>query len=115
MRDRKAPLASSLVASLLLAACSDGNTPDMSPPKVPATLAMTFACADGVKRHVRFETGPNIAWLRLPDGGEARLEGQRVASGIHYAGSGHDLRGKGDDAIFTAGRGRPVRCRAVRS
>lgn len=30
-----------------------------------------------------------------------RLDQQRVASGIHYAGGGHDLRGKGPEIIWT--------------
>ncbi|WP_118136698.1 MliC family protein [Oceanicella sp. SM1341] len=102
----------SLAAALTVAACADEQKPDTSPPKVPATLAVTFSCADGVTRHARFETGPNLAWLRLPDGGEARMRGVRVASGIHYAGSGYELRGKGEEAVIAAEGQRPVRCRA---
>lgn len=71
---------------------------------------VTFACGDGTELKLRFDNAANAAFLRLPNGNEARMEGQPVASGFHYRGSGYDLRGKGRQAWFAAHSGPRLDC-----
>jgi hypothetical protein len=58
----------------------------------PSERKVVFACEQGRSISVVFDEGSAL----LDAGGKpVRVEQQRVASGIHYTGSGHDLRGKG--------------------
>ena len=70
-------------------------------------------CQQGF-RVVRFDNRDDSALMRFGDDLEMRLEGQRVASGIHYSGFGHDLRGKGGEVVLTRPTGDSVRCTAQR-
>lgn len=47
------------------------------------------------------------------EGSQARLSQLPSGSGIHYAGEGHDLRGKGDELTWMDPGGRRRQCRAA--
>ena len=80
-------------------------------PSASATASarkVVFLCEGGRSLAVAFDEGSAL----LDAGGKpVHLEQQRVASGIHYAGSGHDLRGKGSDVNWTEPGGVTHRCR----
>ena len=70
----------------------------------------SYSCDDGTYLWVVFE--PAAARVTLPNKQVAMLAQQRAASGMWYQSSEYELRGKGDDATWTA-RGRaPLACRA---
>ncbi len=67
---------------------------------LPATAEATYDCTPGGPMlMVRFDNRADTATVML-DGRTIRLEGQRPASGIWYAGDGYELRGKGRQARF---------------
>ncbi|WP_343525848.1 MliC family protein [Sphingomonas sp.] len=102
---------------IVLVGCS--TLPDRSA-GLPPMVSTTFQCENGSRFWVRFDNRDDSALLRF--GNEAdrrddlavRLEGQPVASGLHYAGFGHDLRGKGSEVVLTRPTGESLRCSAVR-
>lgn len=69
---------------------------------------VTFLCDRGQTVNVTFADG--IAHL-AGEGMSADLTQQRVASGIHYTGGGHDLRGKGPELTWTDPTGTVRQCR----
>ncbi|MDP5279385.1 MliC family protein [Sphingomonas sp. DG1-23] len=73
-----------------------------------------YRCMDGSRLVARFD--PDKDRVTVSRGGKAlaTLRGQRVASGIHYAAGGYELRGKGSDISFTAPGLPPVACTAIR-
>lgn len=81
---------------------------------LPPMVSQTFQCDNGSRFWVRFDNRSDSALMRLDDDLEIRLAGQPVASGIHYAGFGHDLRGKGGDVVLTRPTGDVLRCTVLR-
>lgn len=81
---------------------------------LPPMVSTTFHCENGSSFWVRFDNRDDSALVRFGDDLEMRLEGQRVGSGIHYSGFGHDLRGKGGEVVLTRPTGDSVRCTAAR-
>jgi heat shock protein HslJ len=73
-----------------------------------AERRVTFLCPRGVFLNVAF--AGDTARLESGDT-RAVLQAQPVASGLHYAGGGHDLRGKGSDVTWTDAAGTAVDCR----
>ena len=73
-----------------------------------------YRCMDGSRLAARFD--PDNDRVTVSRGGKAlaTLRGRRVASGILYAASGYELRGKGSDISFTAPGLPPVACTAIR-
>lgn len=78
--------------------------------RAPAFMARTavLSCDSGQSITVTCEG--SSAYLES-NAGSVRLQQQRVASGIHYAGSGHDLRGKGPEIMWTDPSGTIHNCR----
>jgi heat shock protein HslJ len=88
-----------------------GCAPSPPPVAIGATGTahrVTFLCEHGQNIVVTFQG--NGAMLER-DGASVRLSAQPVASGIHYAGAGHDLRGKGHEATWTDPSGVARDCR----
>lgn len=96
---------------IMLAGCSARPDPRAG---LPPMISSRFACDNGSQIWVRFDNRDDTALLRLDDDLNIPLQGQSVASGIHYAGLGHDLRGKGGEVVLTRPTGDSVRCTAVR-
>ncbi|MGE7206886.1 MliC family protein [Sphingomonas sp. NPDC019816] len=80
---------------------------------MPPMMSTSFQCDNGSRFWVRFDNRDDSALMRIEDL-ELRMEGHRVASGIHYAGMEHDLRGKGDTVVLTRPTGESLRCTAIR-
>ncbi len=71
-----------------------------------------YRCTDGTAFRATFDNDRDTATLTLPTG-RVTLKGQRPASGIWYAGSGYDLRGKGTAATLGRPKARPLTCTAI--
>ena len=81
---------------------------------MPPMISTAFQCENGSRFWARFDNRDDSALLRLDGDLEVRMAGQPVASGIHYAGFGHDLRGKGGEVVLTRPTGDSLRCTALR-
>jgi heat shock protein HslJ len=80
----------------------------ISPPVANGPRAVILSCENGRSVGVTF-TGDEA---RLDVGGRTvRLAQQPSGSGIHYAGEGNDLRGKGADLTWTDAAGTAHACR----
>ena len=75
-------------------------------------ISVRYRCENGTEFAARFDNRANTVVISLPSI-SVQLDGQPVASGIHYAGHGYDLRGKGDRATFSRPRFAPTECRAL--
>jgi membrane-bound inhibitor of C-type lysozyme len=69
-----------------------------------------YVCEDGTRFSVRF--ADETAFVRLTDGTKLELPQQRSGSGFWYSSGRYELRGKGNDAMWTVGRKVPVNCTA---
>jgi hypothetical protein len=96
---------------IVLVGCSTMPDPRSA---MPPMISTNFQCENGSRFWVRFDNRDDSALLRLDGDLEVRLAGQPVASGIHYAGFGHDLRGKGGEVVLTRPTGDSLSCTAVR-
>ena len=96
---------------IVLVGCSAMPDPRAA---LPPMVSTTFQCENGSRFWVRFDNRDDSALVRFDDDHEMRLKGQPVASGIHYAGFGHDLRGKGGEVVLTRPTGDSLRCAAAR-
>ncbi|HYD43825.1 MAG TPA: MliC family protein [Phenylobacterium sp.] len=79
-------------------------------PETPPTTVAVYRCDDGQTLKATFDNGRNRVRMILGDGSITTLEGQVVASGIHYANDWYDLRGKGREATFTVKDRSPTNC-----
>jgi len=77
-------------------------------PALAADPHATYRCEDGSHFFVRFSG--DAARVTLSDGTRLRLSQQVAASGIWYSSGRYELRGKGREATWTAGRRVPVNC-----
>jgi heat shock protein HslJ len=79
------------------------------PPAIAAPARnVNFLCEQGTMISVSFQGGSAV----LNDGTRTfALTEQTVASGMHYAGQGHDLRGKGPELVWTDPAGKARQCR----
>lgn len=93
------------LAALAAGGCATGSAPAESAPNVKK---VTFLCDRGQNITVSF-TG-NKATLDT-DTTSVALVQQRAASGISYAGGGHQLRGKGPEMQWTDPAGTVRNCR----
>lgn len=78
----------------------------------PAKAEASHRCAGSTRISVRFDNDAGTPTVSDSDGEVAVLEQQRAASGIWYKGDGHELRGKGRDADYSAPGRPPVACAA---
>ena len=96
-------IVSLLLPALLLAGCETA-------PK-PGEAKVVYRCEDGQVLNVHFTE--RTAKVTLPTKVELVLPLQRTASGTAYGTPQHQLRGKGDEAMWTVGTAAPVNCRVV--
>jgi hypothetical protein len=104
-------IAGGLALPALLAGCAAGGATEAGAPAA-APIRAELLCDDGQTIHVTFTDG-----VALVDAGgrQARLTQQPSGSGIHYAGDGADLRGKGPDNTWTDAAGVAHACREQRA
>lgn len=76
-------------------------------------VATRFVCDEGTTFRARFDNRANNVLLSLPNG-RIRLAGQPVASGMHYAGKGYDLRGKGRTVTLSRSGHTDVQCQEAK-
>ena len=79
---------------------------------LPVTTNVSFTCEDGSRIEAAFDNEADIVTLSGVGDRQLVLNAQPAASGIWYQGSGYELRGKEDEATFTAPGAAPVTCRA---
>ena len=96
-----------LLIPFLLTACAMPSRSTHEAPSVHGPVV--YSCEDGLTFSVRFTR--EAAHVRLPSGEEVNLPQLPAASGISYGTPQHHLRGKGEDATWTAGGRPPVACR----
>ena len=76
-------------------------------------IRTVYLCEDSERLTVDFDNPRQMATVRTSNGEAMDLYQERAASGIWYRASGHELRGKGDQAVWTVVDRDPVNCRAV--
>ena len=72
-----------------------------------------YLCDNSERLTVDFDNPRQMATLRTSNGEAVDLYQERAADGIWYRASNHDLRGKGDRAVWTVVDRAPANCRAV--
>jgi membrane-bound inhibitor of C-type lysozyme len=72
-----------------------------------------YLCENGERLSVDFDNPRGMATVRNSLGEAVDLRQERAASGIWYLASGHELRGQGTEATWTADGREPTACRAV--
>ena len=100
---RLLPLA--LPALAILVGCSAAPTPNTP----HETLNSVYRCDNGTPLRVSYDRTSDIAIVNEL----VSLSPAPSASGFHYRTDGHDLRGKGNEITWTAGRMTPLRCTAI--
>ena len=99
-----------LLLPLLLAACS---TPGFSTHEAASIHEpVVYSCEGGLTLRVRFAR--DGAHVTMPSGEEVYLRQQPAGSGTDYASEQAELRGKGEEATWQAGRRTPIGCRVQR-
>ena len=76
-------------------------------------IRTSYICSDGQRLTVDFDNPRQMATVRNSNGEAVDLFLQRGGDGIWYRASGHELRGKGVMATWTADGLPPTDCRAV--
>lgn len=76
-------------------------------------IRAVYLCNNGERLSVDFDNPRQMATVRNSVGEAVDLYQERAADGIWYRASGHDLRGKGVMATWTADGRQPTECRAV--
>jgi hypothetical protein len=76
-------------------------------------IRTVYLCTDGQRLSVDFDNPRQMATVRNSAGEAVDLFQERSADGLWYRASGHDLRGKGAMATWTADGQPPTDCRAV--
>ncbi|WP_439471358.1 MliC family protein [Brevundimonas sp.] len=76
-------------------------------------IRTSYICTDGQRLTVDFDNPRQMATVRNSNGEAVDLFLQRGGDGIWYRASGHELRGKGVMATWTADGLPPTDCRAV--
>lgn len=95
----------------------EGGVPTTAPgtPEVPdVRISARYRCMDGSKIAVRFDRDNGRATVVREGKTLATLRAEPAGSGIHYAGSGYEVRGKGDDLTFTQPNLPPLACTTIR-
>ena len=92
-----------LLPALLLAGC-ETTLP-------PGEAKVVYGCDDGLVLRVHFTE--RTAKVTLPSKQELVLPLQPTGSGIAYGTPQYLLRGKGDEATWTAGSAAPLKCRVL--
>ena len=89
---------------------SPNPQPADAAPATPPVVTARFRCIDGSHMTARFDNQADKVTLSRGGKPIATLAGQRPASGIWYKGEGYELRGKGEEATFSAPGQPPLPC-----
>ncbi|WP_420470016.1 MliC family protein [Brevundimonas sp. FT23042] len=76
-------------------------------------IRTSYICNDGQRLTVDFDNPRQMATVRNSTGEAVDLFQERAADGIWYRASGHELRGRGSMATWSADGLEPTTCRAV--
>jgi hypothetical protein len=76
-------------------------------------IRTVYLCENSERLSVDFDNPRQMATVRNSSGEAVDLYQERAADGIWYKASGHELRGKGIMATWTADGREPTTCRAV--
>ena len=76
-------------------------------------IRTVYLCANSERLSVDFDNPRQMATIRTSTGEAIDLYQERAADGIWYRASGHELRGKGALATWTADGREPTECRAI--
>jgi membrane-bound inhibitor of C-type lysozyme len=107
------PTASIVVSVGLAAGLIAGCAPAFTGAQQPAPKRrVVFMCEGG--ESITIDFADDAATL-IVGGSRLQLAQQPAASGIRYSGSGHELRGKGPDMVWTDSDGTAHHCRDRRS
>jgi len=72
-----------------------------------------YLCSDSERLSVDFDNPRRMATVRNSSGAAVDLYQEQATEGIWYKASGHELRGRGIMATWTADGRPPTECRAV--
>ncbi|MBI1186639.1 MAG: hypothetical protein GC206_04800 [Alphaproteobacteria bacterium] len=100
-----------VVACAALVALAGCATP--CPDAAPERAAARYACADGARLDVTFDRAAGRAFVSEDAGASIELPVQISGSGFRYAEEGVEIRGRGDELLWTSQAGRQVSCRAI--
>lgn len=76
-------------------------------------IRTVYLCDNGERLSVDFDNPRQMATVRNSSGSAVDLYQELAADGIWYRASGHELRGRGAMATWTADGREPTGCRAV--
>ncbi|MGK6353628.1 MliC family protein [Sphingomonas sp. DT-207] len=131
LKDRNRPFTMSGSVTLHRAGNIDGATPEQRRWRISSTdveprpgeptprptednrSTANYRCMDGTRLVARFDPDNNRVTVSRGGTALATLRGQPTGSGIHYAGGGYDLRGKGTSMTWTAPNQPPIACTAI--
>lgn len=113
-----------IAAALALAACGSAGLkrtakdPDLVPPPpmanaAPAEEAVNYTCENGAKFKAIFSDDSGSVRIEPQAGAPATLYIAATGSGFAYMDGGHELRGKGDEAMWTDGKKPATKCVAA--
>lgn len=77
------------------------------------TIRAVYLCGNGERLSVDFDNPRQMATVRNSMGEAVDLYQEQALEGLWYRASGHELRGKGVLATWTADGRQPTECRAV--
>jgi membrane-bound inhibitor of C-type lysozyme len=72
-----------------------------------------YTCVNGERLSVVFDNPRRLATIRMLDGTAVDLPQERAADGIWYRSGRHELRGRGNEATWTAPDRDPTACAAI--
>ncbi|MDO1559435.1 MliC family protein [Brevundimonas sp. 2R-24] len=111
---REAPPTAREVEARALAVKRDSRTgAERQEAAVTRLIRTQYVCVDGQALNVTFDNAREMATIRKSDGTAVDLRQERAADGIWYRSDTHELRGRGDTAVWTRPAAEPVNCRAV--
>jgi len=103
---RTIPLVCISLSLGILAGCSNVMSAQSTPHD---TLNIVYQCDNGLPLRVSFDRTAEIAIVNEL----VSLSPAPSGSGFRYTGDQHELQGKGNEIMWTAGRATPLRCVAV--
>lgn len=76
-------------------------------------IRTVYLCSNGERLSVDFDNARAMATVRNSSGAAVDLFQERAPGGLWYRASGHELRGEGVMATWTADGREPTDCRAI--
>lgn len=113
-----------ILSALALAACASNRIekvakdPALAPPvgmenPSPPDEAVIYTCESGVKFKAVFSDNNGSVRIELQTGAPLTLYIAATGSGFAYMDGGHELRGKGDEAMWSDGKSPATKCMAT--